>query len=365
MKVENVFHFPFSTFNSPGEAQQKANTPVRIFIEGRVANAAASNDYEPNTASNGHVAVVLGGTKADGSAAVSVALARACKYGAHVKLGNGQNGALSVQQVYIGTQRMEDRTDMETLHDAGFLTFMHPCAGRASARGPGRNPCNSCTPFCTSRPGCRPLQRQKGRNRAQIDSAFWRDDRPCRPLPRERSTGKQSFCESGSEKSPNPQRASACGKLFKKEVLMPIKYSLSQQRNPQDPDGPRKFYAKAQATGEVDIDSLAEEIAYATSLTDGDVINAIRALVKRIIYHVSEGRIVRVETLGDFRPSISSEGADTEEAFNDSLIRRVKIIFRPGDGIQAAFRTENLKFKKAVPLKDIEALEGGEETPGA
>lgn len=107
------------------EAQQKANTPVRIFIEGRVANAAASNDYEPNTASNGHVAVVLGGTKADGSAAVSVALARACKYGAHVKLGNGQNGALSVQQVYIGTQRMEDRTDMETLHDAGFLTFMH------------------------------------------------------------------------------------------------------------------------------------------------------------------------------------------------------------------------------------------------
>ena len=148
---------------------------------------------------------------------------------------------------------------------------------------------------------------------------------------------------------------------------MPIKYSLSQRRNPQDPEGPQKFYAAAQATGEVDIDSLAEEIAYATSLTDGDVINAIRALVKRIIYHVAEGRIVRVESLGDFRPSISSEGVDAEEDFNDSKIRKVKILFRPGDGIQAAFQTANLRFEKTVLLREIEELKkggGGTETPG-
>ncbi len=105
------------------QAQQAANTPVRLFIEGRIANDSADNDYEPNEANNGFAAVVLGGTKNDGSAAVSVALARACKYGAHIKLGSGQNGALSVQQIYIGTQTMEERLDMETLHDAGFLTF--------------------------------------------------------------------------------------------------------------------------------------------------------------------------------------------------------------------------------------------------
>ena len=34
-----------------------------------------------------------------------------------------QNGALSLTQVYIGHQKMEEREDMETLHDAGFLTF--------------------------------------------------------------------------------------------------------------------------------------------------------------------------------------------------------------------------------------------------
>lgn len=42
-----------------------------------------------------------------GSAAVSVLLARATQYGAHVKVGNGQNGALTVQQVYIGTYKFD------------------------------------------------------------------------------------------------------------------------------------------------------------------------------------------------------------------------------------------------------------------
>lgn len=108
-----------------GEAMQTANTPVRFIIEGRVANAGKTNDYKPIDATNGYACVLLGGTSPDGSAAVSVLLARACKYGSHIKVGNGQNGVLSVQQVYIGADKYEDRVDMETLHDAGFLTFMH------------------------------------------------------------------------------------------------------------------------------------------------------------------------------------------------------------------------------------------------
>ena len=108
-----------------GEAMQRANTPVRMLIEGRVADASKTNTYKPNEATNGFAGVVLGGTANDGSAAVAVALARACKYGAHIKLGNGENGALSVSQIYIGTDKYEDRVDVETLHDAGFITFMH------------------------------------------------------------------------------------------------------------------------------------------------------------------------------------------------------------------------------------------------
>ena len=106
-------------------AMQNANTPIRILIEGRVADASKTNSYNPKDAANGYAGVVLGGTSNDGSAAVTIALARACKYGAHVKLGNGSNGSLSVPQIYIGTGKLEDRVDMETLHDAGFITFHH------------------------------------------------------------------------------------------------------------------------------------------------------------------------------------------------------------------------------------------------
>ena len=110
---------------SVAEAMQVANKPLRLFIEGRVADASKTNAYKPNEATNGFAGVVLGGTANDGSAAVSLALARACKYGAHIKLGSGENGALSASQIYIGTDKLEDRVDMETLHDAGFITFMH------------------------------------------------------------------------------------------------------------------------------------------------------------------------------------------------------------------------------------------------
>ncbi|MFT4168012.1 MAG: DUF2586 family protein [Dysgonomonas sp.] len=105
------------------QAWQKKNQPVRVFIEGRVANQDVINDFKPNTANNSFVGVVLGGTEPDGSAAVSVALARACKYPVHVKIGSGQNGALSVGQIYIGSQAIEERLDMENLHDEGFITF--------------------------------------------------------------------------------------------------------------------------------------------------------------------------------------------------------------------------------------------------
>lgn len=142
---------------------------------------------------------------------------------------------------------------------------------------------------------------------------------------------------------------------------MAINYSISRRINPQAPEGAKKFYASAQASGEVDINSLAEEVAYATSLTDGDVINAIRALTKRIIYHVTNGRIVRLEALGDFRASISGEGTDTEEEYNTSKIRSVKVLFRPGSQIRTALSMDNLKFKRVLSYKkQEEAAENGE-----
>lgn len=114
-----------TTSKTLAAAWQAKNKPFRLIIEGRIANGSEVNVYSPNTTSNGFAGVVLGGTVSDGSAAVSLALARACKYGAQVKLGNGQNGALSIDQIYIGANTLEERLDLETLATAGFIVFMH------------------------------------------------------------------------------------------------------------------------------------------------------------------------------------------------------------------------------------------------
>jgi hypothetical protein len=103
---------------------QDKNTPLRLIIGANVEDDTVANTYEPNEATNGLCGVALGGITPDGIASVGLVLGRACKYGAHVKLGNGQNGALYVPQIYIGTKPLEERLDAETLHDAGYLTYM-------------------------------------------------------------------------------------------------------------------------------------------------------------------------------------------------------------------------------------------------
>lgn len=107
------------------EFQQK-NKPFRLFIEARVNDPQAQNTLKPRDLNNEFAGIVLGGTVPDGSASVGLALARAAKYPAQVKLGSGQNGPLSATQIYIGSQPIEQRQDIETLHDLGLITFYHP-----------------------------------------------------------------------------------------------------------------------------------------------------------------------------------------------------------------------------------------------
>lgn len=108
-----------------GEYQQSINKPVRMFIEGRIKDASAISDFEPKTTENSFAGVVLGGSKKDGSASVALVLARACKYPAHVKIGDGQNGALSITEAYIGSKKVDEYSveELDNFTDAGFITF--------------------------------------------------------------------------------------------------------------------------------------------------------------------------------------------------------------------------------------------------
>nr|DAV78494.1 MAG TPA: DNA-binding protein [Caudoviricetes sp.] len=142
-----------------------------------------------------------------------------------------------------------------------------------------------------------------------------------------------------------------------------INYSIAAMMNPSSKEAAPKYYAKMQASGEVDLDDMAEEISYATTLTDGDVLNVLRALIKQMKKNLMAGKIVRMEKFGSFQFQICSEGAETEKGFTPSNIKKVNIQFRPGALVREAQNLKTLTFKK-VPRKtdkapaDSEANEG-------
>ncbi|OWP84345.1 hypothetical protein BWK59_05845 [Flavobacterium davisii] len=102
--------------------QQSINRPFRLLIEGRT-NDITKTPFNCKDANNSYVGVVLGNSYGDNSANVSTALARAVKYPAHVKLGNGQNGALSLTDSYIGNKPLEQfyNEELDALTDAGYI----------------------------------------------------------------------------------------------------------------------------------------------------------------------------------------------------------------------------------------------------
>ena len=127
---------------------------------------------------------------------------------------------------------------------------------------------------------------------------------------------------------------------------MSVTYVLSERGNPQNPSAPKKFYAQAKARKVVTFRELALEIAEgSTTVSDTDVMAVLNDLIKSLRRHLREGEIVRFNNFGSFRITLGSAGADTEEQFHVSLIRKPKLGFTPGIDLKEMLAT--LKYEKA------------------
>ena len=90
---------------------------------------------------------------------------------------------------------------------------------------------------------------------------------------------------------------------------------------------------------------LSREIAEgSTTVSDTDVLAVLNDLTKVLRRHLANGAIVRFGDFGTFQIAITSEGAETEAKFNQSLIRKPKIAFRPGVDLKETLAT--LKYTK-------------------
>lgn len=126
---------------------------------------------------------------------------------------------------------------------------------------------------------------------------------------------------------------------------MSVKFKVLPRKNPQDTNAPEKFYAAAIGDGAIDLDRLAEKIAYQCTLTEVDCHAVLLSLVHNVSEELNDGRIVRLGKLGTFQIGISSEGKDTEEEVNASVITKSRINFRPGKKLRKVLA--ELSYRKA------------------
>ena len=113
-------------------------------------------------------------------------------------------------------------------------------------------------------------------------------------------------------------------------MAMTVSYSVVPRKNPAKKNEPAKYYAQAQASGELDFEELCEAITSRSTCTETDVRAAISGILYEVKRALKAGRIARLGDLGSLQIGLNSEGAASVKEFSGSMIKGAHLIFRPG-----------------------------------
>ena len=143
-----------------------------------------------------------------------------------------------------------------------------------------------------------------------------------------------------------------------------VTYSVVPRINPRDKEAAPKYYARAQASGDVNIREMSERIQQTCTVTKADVQAVLIALEDVIIDALKSGEIVRLGDLGALQIGLSSKGAETEEDYTPSLIKKARINYRPGvalSGILTSLSYSKVAKRPTKADEEDETEEGGED----
>ena len=121
-----------------------------------------------------------------------------------------------------------------------------------------------------------------------------------------------------------------------------MKYHLIERANPLNREA-KKWYASPVNDGKISKTELAKEITGMSSLSRGDVSNVIESLLEAMPKYLLMGKSVSLGEFGTLRLSFTSEGVDTQEAFNTGKITGVKVVFTPGVELKRAIEAVNFE----------------------
>lgn len=141
---------------------------------------------------------------------------------------------------------------------------------------------------------------------------------------------------------------------------MAVKFKLMKQKNlGKDKDvTPEKVYAREVNSDKISFEYLLEEIAAA-----GIPSNQVKGVMDRMNYlirlHLSAGHIVQFGELGNFRYTLGSTGAVTEEEFEATQIKTPRLLFYPGKTLQKARKNAEFQRLDTGTTDESEEDEGG------
>jgi predicted histone-like DNA-binding protein len=128
---------------------------------------------------------------------------------------------------------------------------------------------------------------------------------------------------------------------------MSVKYKLIQRVNPLKPTEAKKVYAVAIHEKTFKLKELSRELAArSTTASEGDVYSVLIGMRDLIKEHLDRSDKVLIDGIGSFAVNLSSEGAESEEKFHTSLIKKAKVVYQE-DAEMKEF-SKNIKFEKTV-----------------
>lgn len=131
-----------------------------------------------------------------------------------------------------------------------------------------------------------------------------------------------------------------------------VTYSVVARKKPNDMEGEAKFYAQAQARGEMGIREMTERIQQMCTVTRADTMAVLVSLGTVMREGLAGGEIVRLGDLGSFQIGLKSEGADVEEDFHAGLIKKAHINFRPGADLMDILTSLSYERVAVKPKKE-------------
>jgi predicted histone-like DNA-binding protein len=125
-----------------------------------------------------------------------------------------------------------------------------------------------------------------------------------------------------------------------------MKYKVIKRKNPQD-RSQEKFYPAPVYNDEIDIDELAGEISYATSMTPTDVKAVLEGLLNVMPKHLRRGSKIKLDRFGTFKVVFGGNGQENEEDVTAADIDGTRISFIGASEMKKAVLTD-MPFQKVV-----------------